>query len=96
MPAPTNSLGLGFALLLALGACAEMQQALPGEQATAGTCPADAHQDWVGQSLSSVSGQMPDGARLLLPGAMATMDYREDRMNVEVDASDTVTRVYCG
>jgi hypothetical protein len=96
MPAPTKSLGLGFALLLALGACAEMQQAVPGVAQTGGTCPADAHQDWVGQSLSSVSGDMPEGARLLLPGAMATMDYREDRMNVEVDASDTVTRVYCG
>jgi hypothetical protein len=95
MPTPIQSLGLAV-LALSIGACAEMQGAMPGGEAATGTCPAEEHQDWVGQSLGSVSGNMPENTRLLLPGAMATMDYREDRMNVEVDSSDTVTRVYCG
>ncbi len=86
---------VGLGLLLALGACAEMQKGMaPGT--AAGACPAAEHQDWVGKSLGSVSGQFPENTRLLLPGAAATMDFREDRTNVEVDKSDTVTKVFCG
>ena len=90
----TRTLALGFGLLLALAGCAEMEKGMGG--ATAGACPAADHQDWVGQSLGSVSDQFPENTRLLLPGAAATMDFREDRTNVEVDKADTVTKVYCG
>ena len=33
---------------------------------------------------------------MLFPTTPATMDFREDRMNVTVDKADTITRVYCG
>ena len=39
------------------------------------------------------------GARALrwIPeGAMVTMDYREDRLNIELDGAGTVTKIRCG
>ena len=89
-----RTLATCLGLALALTACAELQKGAGPK--TAGSCPAAEHQDWVGQSLSSVSAQFPENTRLLLPGAAATMDYREDRTNVEVDKADKVTKVYCG
>ncbi|TVV72825.1 peptidase inhibitor I78 family protein [Sphingomonas solaris] len=35
-------------------------------------------------------------ARTLRPGAMVTMEYRVDRLNLTVDAADTVTAIRCG
>ena len=91
-------LGLGLALVLALGACAEMQQAGLRAGRRAGTCgAADAHQDWVGQRVDVLNdADLPEDTRVLFPTTPATMDYREDRMNVEVDKADTIARVYCG
>jgi hypothetical protein len=40
--------------------------------------------------------ELPAGTRVLFPTTPATMDLREDRMNVEVDKSDRITRVFCG
>ncbi len=96
MPAPIQSLGILF--VLALGACAEMQHGGTGEAAGGtGTCPADAHQDWVGKRVDVLNDvDLPEGSRVLFPTTPATMDYREDRMNVSVDKGDTITRVYCG
>ena len=34
--------------------------------------------------------------RVIRPGDMVTKDYRTDRLNVELDENDVVTRVYCG
>ena len=87
---------LMLALPLALGACAEMQQgtetALGG-----GDCPAGAHQDWVGQRVDVLNdAALPEGTRVLFPTTPATMDYNPDRLNVAVDKSDTIARVYCG
>ncbi|KAA2284115.1 I78 family peptidase inhibitor [Arenimonas fontis] len=36
------------------------------------------------------------GVRVIRPGMAVTMDYREDRLNLEVDEQDRVTRAYCG
>ena len=88
-----RTLVAGLGLVLALAACAELEH---GKTAKAGTCPASEHQDWVGKSLADVKADFPENSRLLLPGSAATMDYREDRTNVEVDKSDKVTKVYCG
>jgi hypothetical protein len=92
----TRTLAACLGLALALSACAELQKGTGPDAALKGTCPAADHQDWVGQSLASVNAAFPENTRLLLPGAAATMDYRPDRMNVEVDKSDKVTKIYCG
>lgn len=34
--------------------------------------------------------------RVIKPGMVVTMDYREDRLNVEVDADNRVISVRCG
>jgi len=95
MTPPLQS-SLGIVLVLALGACAEMKVGLPGGPA-AGTCPAEAHQDWVGQRVDVLNeADIPEGTRVLFPTTPATMDHREDRLNIEVDKSDTIARVYCG
>jgi hypothetical protein len=100
MPAPIQSLGLSLALVLALGACAEMHLGVPGKDGVAagsGTCVADAHQDWVGQRIDVLNDvDLPEGTRVLFPTTPATMDYRGDRLNVSVDKADTISRVYCG
>ena len=35
-------------------------------------------------------------ARVLKPGQVVTMEYRGDRLNVDVDAGNVVTNVRCG
>lgn len=91
----TPALILVPGLALALAACAEMQT----EEAVAEgrTCGADERQAWVGQSVASLNDiDLPEGARVLFPTTPATMDYNPERLNVSVDASDTISRVYCG
>jgi hypothetical protein len=39
---------------------------------------------------------MPADARVMFPTTPATMDLNAGRLNVAVDSSDTITRVYCG
>ncbi len=97
MPLRTPLIGLG--LLLFLGACAEMKSAGLGGAAAqgGGTCEAAAHQDWVGQRIDVLNDvDLPEGARVLFPTTPATMDQREDRLNIQVDKADTIVRVYCG
>lgn len=35
-------------------------------------------------------------ARVLKPGQMVTMEYREGRLNIDVDTNNVITRVRCG
>ncbi len=90
---------LGLGLVLAVAACAEMKQAAEsvGAPTGSGTCPAAEHQDWVGKRVDVLNdAALPEGSRVLFPTTPATMDYREDRLNVSVDKKDIITRVYCG
>jgi hypothetical protein len=86
----------GLGLLVALGACAELQNP-DGTAAGGGSCPAEAHQDWVGQRVDVLNDvDLPEGTRVLFPTTPAPMDYRDDRLNVAVDKTDRISRVYCG
>ena len=90
---PHRILGLGAAL--ALGACAGLE--LPRLPGTGPACPAADHQDWVGQRVDVLNTvDLPQGTRVLFPSTPATMDENPARLNVAVDRSDTITRVYCG
>ena len=91
----TPALMLVPGLALALAACAGVQS----EQAAAEgrTCGADERQDWVGQSVAALNDvDLPEGTRVLFPTTPATMDFNAERLNVSVDASDNISRVYCG
>ncbi|TDK23834.1 Elastase inhibitor AFLEI Flags: Precursor [Luteimonas aestuarii] len=67
-----------------------------------GTCNADAVQSLVGQASSDAvteQARIDSGAasvRVLSPGDAATMDYREDRLNIMLDADGVIESVRCG
>lgn len=58
-----------------------------------------AFSDWVGQSAQDVKKlvEATDRSfRMLPPGSAMTMDYRPDRINIELDDNNIVVRVFCG
>lgn len=91
---------LSLLALLPLGACTSLQPAAP-------TAPADV---CLPATLGQFTGQPANadlGARMLSatgktalrwvqPGMMVTMDYREDRLTVYLDAANRVERASCG
>ncbi|MFG6157851.1 I78 family peptidase inhibitor [Halomonas sp. 1390] len=75
----------------------------PPPSVTAGnTCDVAALQGRVGQRFSATLGetlQAESGAttlRVLHPGTAATLDYRQDRLNVRLDERDIITAIDCG
>ena len=78
----------------------------PDEPAVAptqtGPCQADPAQALLGQKASAETGARVlamTGARTLRwgpPGAIFTMDYRTDRVNLLYDAAMTITEIRCG
>lgn len=89
---------------LLLGGCAApevgMEETVPVHGA--GHCDAGAAQGLVGQPASSALGAEAlarTGARTIRwiqPGQAVTMDYRTDRLNIELDANNRVTAIRCG
>ncbi|HEX8126146.1 MAG TPA: I78 family peptidase inhibitor [Allosphingosinicella sp.] len=90
---------LAAAALLASG-CATT--APPAEAGAMGKCDAAKAQGLIGRTRSAetaaealrLSGAK--GLRWIAPGAMVTMDYREDRLNLRVDPEGKVVKVDCG
>lgn len=93
------------ALALSLAACAT--SAVPGDAmnrpvTAEGRCNAQPAQVLIGERASAETGQRAldlTGARILRwgpPGAMFTMDYREDRVSVLYDENMSVTEIRCG
>lgn len=86
------------ALAAGLAACTTMERPAPPTEG--GVCNADAAQPFVGQPASAAEqARAASGARtmrLIRPGQAVTMDYRPDRLNVELDASDSIVKLSCG
>lgn len=60
-------------------------------------CTAAAHQSLVGTGAGALdSATLPKGTRVIFPGMPVTMDYRADRLNIEIGKNDKVARVFCG
>ena len=65
-------------------------------------CQADPGQGFVGQSASEeviAQAKAATGAetvRVLKPGMMATMDFRDDRLNLHLDEHGVIVQVICG
>jgi hypothetical protein len=103
----TSKTGLGGILLMTM-ACAPVPPAEPGEEpvpvhgATGYRCDASRAQALVGRQATSELGAEAlrlTGARAIRwipPGAIVTMDYREDRLNIELDGRNRVTQLRCG
>jgi hypothetical protein len=93
--APAPSVGAGP--VVALPVVAEPAAAEP-----AATCRNDALRGFVGQPASQALGTQllkASGARALrwvAKGMMVTMDYRDDRLTVRLDAANRIERASCG
>jgi hypothetical protein len=95
-----------FALTLALAAglqaCAQPQPPAPPPPAAPANCNASGAQFAVGhlssEALATQALQRSGAARvrLLPPGIVITKEYDTGRLNLELDASGRVVRVYCG
>ena len=73
----------------------------PGDAAA--QCNAGAAQSFVGQEATEATvaeAQTAAGAtgavRVIKPGQAVTMDFRGDRLNVEVDERNAIVRITCG
>lgn len=60
------------------------------------TCGADALQGLVGQP-ASVLDTMKFGqeTRIIRPDMAVTMDFRAERLNIEIDRAERISRVHC-
>jgi hypothetical protein len=80
-----------FSALL-LAACQAPVVDAPSEDA----CGASALQHLVGAPVAAAEGvSAPGSVRIIRPNQAITMDYRTDRLNLDLDSRDRITRVYC-
>jgi Peptidase inhibitor I78 family len=98
-------LAAGGLLIAMTAACAPPPAANADEIQERGTgrrCDASKAQGLVGQQASQSLGAEAvrlTGARALrwiAPGAVVTMDYREDRLNIHLDPDNKVVKISCG
>jgi hypothetical protein len=101
---------LGAALVLA-GACASQErmsyrdlEAMANRQQREAisrpppdTCQMAAHQDLIGTDGAAVDlSSLPAGARVICHDCAVTLDYRGDRLNVQLGPDGRVARLRCG
>ena len=85
-----------------LSACAATAANTPASSASDVMCHADKAQYAVGKTYTVELGaevQTASGAkamRAIRPGEAVTMDFRQDRLNLELDAQDKIIRASCG
>ncbi len=86
------------AIALSLAACATGAE--PPSMAI--SCDANAAQAYVGQAATAdvvEAARKSAGAdivRTLKPGQMVTMEFRDGRLNLHVDAANAIVRATCG
>ena len=87
-------------LFAGLVACAPVP---PAEKpATTGTCSMGGLKDVIGTPYSAEvverarTASRSTSVRIIRPGTAVTMDYRVDRLNIDLDAHDVVTGLHCG
>ena len=98
-----------FPTLLALSACASAPSAPPSTRGepilitpdrpvgAATKCQANQFQRLLGLSHDDLLRVRILGpVRVIRPGTAVTMDFVENRLNIELDETETVTRIYCG
>ena len=78
-------------------------QVVPQSGARAsGSCDAAGAQSLIGQAATSrlasdaLSRTGAKTVRWIRPGQAVTMDFREDRLNIELDAGNRIVRISCG
>ena len=100
--AAAGLVAMAVTLGCATAAAAPEEEAVPPHGSTAGKCDASKAASLVGKTRSDALGAEAmrlSGAaslRWIRPGDMVTMDYREDRLNIELDERSRVARLRCG
>jgi hypothetical protein len=80
--------------LILLAACVPPPPATPPEDAD--LCKAQALQGLVGQPQSVLQSMLlPAGSRVIGPSDPVTMDFRPERLNVEIGADGRIAKVGC-
>lgn len=96
------STGLLLLLLLPLGGCVTTQEEEAAGDDPRYACNAGNLGGLVGRTASTQLGAEAMRTanartiRWIRPGDMVTMDYRTDRLNIDLDAQNRVTRFRCG
>lgn len=86
---------------LMLASCADKAETMP-TPAPNGACNADPGQAFVGQTAEQGTVEKARRAtgsgtvRVVRQGQPVTMDYRADRLNIEVDGNQVILSVRCG
>ena len=98
-------------LLIGAAACTALPPAsaeggtsetVPVQGETATPCDAAPAQHLIGRQRSAELGaeamrlSRAKALRWIPPGTMVTMDFREDRLNIDLDGAGKVTRIRCG
>lgn len=90
------------AVAASLAACASTPPAAGAPQPPSGVCNAEGARWAIGSAVNDdvVNRILRDtgsrDARVLRPGQPATMDFREDRVNVDVNDRGAITGLRCG
>lgn len=79
----------------ALAACSGEPTVRHDPTGQLGVCPAPAFQEFVGQPYAYTQFDWPM-MRVIRPGDAVTKDYRENRLNIDLDADERITRIWCG
>lgn len=93
-----RSAALLLVLPLGLMACVpEPMPPAPDPAPMEDACGASALQGLVGQSAKKLETmRFAKTVRIIRPGMAVTMDYSAERLNIEVNAAEVITRVSCG
>lgn len=79
---------------LPLSAC--MAEETPATGDPADTCGMSGYSGLVGTNVAAVTLPADKVVRVLKEGQPATMDFLEDRLNIETDDDGIILRLYCG
>ena len=85
-----------------LAGCASTTPVAGGPAVPTGKCNAEGARWAIGSAVNDdvvnriLQGTGSRDARVLRPGQMATMDFREDRVNVDVNDRGAITGIRCG
>ena len=81
--------------LLALGACTQMQPALPAAEND--TCAASEYGYLIGQDATTLETVLLLGkVRVIRPGQPVTMDFWPDRINFMIGEDERIVSINCG
>ncbi|WP_225028700.1 I78 family peptidase inhibitor [Xinfangfangia pollutisoli] len=92
----TQKLILAAGMALGLSACVDPSLPQPEPEPDPNACGAADLQFLVGQKRSVLAMMsLPAPVRVIEPGMAVTMDYNADRLNIELDEQNRISRVYC-